>query len=285
MKNSIEWSMERLETERVSAGSTGESPATISPEWNESDIYVAPVKESTTRSIDMDKLRLQGIVTAADAPGNSVEEWRMLKRPILFNAFGNQTTAVKNRNLVVVTSAFPGEGKTFTALNLGMSIAMEVDTTVLLVDSDVVRPSLSELLGLQRLPGLIDVLLDGAVGLSDVIVNTDMPRLKVLPSGICHSRSTELLASEQMSRTAAELSDRYPDRIVIFDAPPLLVTSQANVVAHQAGQIILVVEAGETPQQAVKDAITQLGADKIIGTVLNKTHRSAGSGYYGYYGR
>lgn len=285
MKNSIEWSIERLETERSNTGSTCEPPATISPEWDESDIYVAPVKEPTIHSLDMDKLRRQGIITAADAHGNSVEEWRMLKRPVLFNAFGNQTTAVKNRNLVVVTSAFSGEGKTFTALNLGMSIAMEVDTTVLLVDSDVVRPSLSELLGLQRLPGLLDVLLDGAGGLSEVIVNTDMPRLKVLPAGSSHSRSTELLASEQMSRMAAELSARYPDRIVIFDAPPLLVTSQANVVAHLAGQIILVVEAGKTPQQAVKDAITQLGADKIIGTVLNKSHRSAGSGYYGYYGR
>lgn len=269
---------------RTSVGSTRIPQALVSPERNESGIHGEGIKEPATRSIDLAKLRQQGFITAADAHGNSVEEWRMLKRPVLFNAFGTQSAAVKNRNLVVVSSALPGEGKTFTALNLGMSIAMEVDTTVLLVDSDVVRPSLSELLGMQGLPGLIDVLLDGTVELPDVIVNTDVPRLKVLPAGISHSRSTELLASEQMIRMAAELSARYPDRIVIFDAPPLLVTSQANVVAHLAGQIILVVEAGRTPQQAVKDAIAQLGSDKLIGTVLNKSHRSAGSGYYGYYG-
>lgn len=245
-------------------------------------------KESGSRDVhhlDMEALKKNGILTPDQERTKFAEEFRMIKRPLLMNAFGKGAAPVARGNMIMVTSAMPGEGKTYNALNLAMSMTMEMDSTVLLVDSDVVKPSLTGQLGLEGYPGLIDLLLDSSMHLGDVIINTDIPRLRVLPAGKKHVRSTELLASEQMNRIATELSERYSDRIILFDAPPLLATTEATVLAHLVGQILLIVEAGKTSEQAVKEAISLLNKDKVIGTVLNKSRGSFGSGYYGgYYG-
>ena len=236
--------------------------------------------------LNFETLRAQGYLTPHSAQSQLAEEMRLLKRPLLRNAFGKGAAPVRYGNLISVTSALPGEGKTFTTLNLAMSMAMEMDTTVLMVDADVVKPSLTRLLGLDEQPGLIDVLLHPELDIGSVIVPTDMPKLRVIPAGRRHAHSTELLASEQMERIAIELSERYPDRVVVFDAPPLLVTSQASVLSQLAGQIMVVVEAGKTPQSAIKDAVAHLDKDKVIGMVLNKGRRAFGTEYYygGYYG-
>ena len=201
------------------------------------------------------------------------------------NAFKTELDQVEFRNAVMITSAIAGEGKTYTSMNLGLSMAMERNNTVLLIDSDVVKGSLSKLLGLDGSLGLVDLLLNPKLSLEDVIVSTDIARLKILPAGRPNPQSTELLASERMTNLAKDLSVRYSDRIVLYDAPPLLATSQAKVLTNLVGQILLVVEAGQTPRDLVKESVTMLDKNKIIGVVLNKNKISANKAYYGgYYG-
>lgn len=280
--SSIEKAAERLQVQQKAPDDPDQAPS-------RAEQPAQPKAESPDSNgvhVDFERLQDEGILTPMKAQGLEAEEYRLLKRPLLMNAFGKGAAIVENGNLVVVTSALPGEGKTFTTINLAMSMAMERDTTVLLVDSDVIKPSLSKMLGLSNYPGLTDVLADEQVDLGDLILRTDVPKLRILPAGRSHAHSTELLASAAMSELAEELSRRYPDRIVLFDAPPLLATSQAHVLADIAGQILMVVEAGRTPQHAVQDAISKLDQDKVVGLTLNKTRQSRGGDYYygGYYG-
>lgn len=229
-----------------------------------------------------------GFLTPATERGKFSEEYRTLKRPLLKNAFGKGAVPVERGNLIMVVSALPGEGKTFTSLNLAMSMAMERDTSVLLVDADVVKPTLTKLLGLDNRPGLIDILLDTQLNLSDVIVRTNVPKLNLLPSGRMHQNSTELLASDEMERIASELAHRYADRVIVFDAPPLLATTEAPVLCQLAGQILMVVEAGKTPQHIITEAVSRIDDTKIVGMLLNKGRKFLNQEYggdYGYYGQ
>lgn len=215
-----------------------------------------------------------------------LNEYRQIKRPLLLNAFGAQAQGQKNTNLIMVTSAISGEGKTFTTMNLAISIAMERDKTVLMVDCDDARSSLTRALNLSSSPGITDILLGTVSDVEDIIVNTDIDKLKVIPSGEMNAYSTELFASQKMEALLSELAQRYSDRIILFDAPPLLMTSQTKVLAHHVGQVIIVVEEGKTPQRAIVDAISQLDPNLIIGTVLNKRKKSGMGDYYGgFYGQ
>ncbi len=233
--------------------------------------------------IDVDRLRELGMLEPDAAHGQLAEEFRIIKRPILTNAFGQGGQQIQNANLVLVTSSLPGEGKTFTAVNLALSIAAERDKTVLLVDADVIKPSTSQLLGVDSRAGLIDIL-ERRVTVADALLRTDIPKLTVLPAGRRHPHATELLASEEMNRLAQEMSRRYPDRVIVFDSPPLLATTQASVLAAHVGQVLLVVEAEATPQYIVKEAAAMLADCQVVGCVLNKTNQGFGLGYYAYYG-
>ena len=230
-------------------------------------------------------LEAHGMVTPSLSDSRQAEEYRQIKRPLMMNISGRGASITERGNVIMVTSALAGEGKTYTTINLAMSIATERDHSVLIVDCDVIKHSLSSLFGLDQRPGLIDVL-DGSVSsVRDVVVNTDVASLKILPAGHTHNYSTELLSSDGMGHVMDELASRYHDRIIIFDSPPLLMTSQSVVLASHAGQIIVVVEEGVTPQNAVLDAISKLDPHKAIGTVLNKRSRlSPGEHYGGYYG-
>ncbi len=236
-------------------------------------------------SIDFAELKRLGFLGPNEQRSRQAEEYRTIKRPLLFNAFGKGSAAGERQNLILVTSAMPGEGKTFTSINLAISMAMEQDFTVLLVDTDDVRRSTSNLLGVDDCAGLVDVLQDPEMSLKDIIVPTNLPRLKVLPVGRSSGQTPELLGSERMQHLVRELSVRYSDRIVIFDSPPLLATSQSTVLSQFMGQILVVVEAGRTPLQAVLDSVAQLDRDKAIGMVLNKSPKAFSGDYYGgYYG-
>ncbi|MFC1685097.1 XrtA-associated tyrosine autokinase [Pseudomonadota bacterium] len=234
--------------------------------------------------LPLDKLKSAGMVTH-DAPRSRIaEEYRSIKRPLLMNIAGKGATIIDNANLVMVTSALEGEGKTFSAINLALSIAMEQDKTVLFVDADISKASAGKLLGLPGdLPGLIDVLLDRGKGIEEMLVQTNIPNLRLLPAGQASDHATELLASEAMHSVMLELSQRYSDRVIIFDSPPLLMTTEASVLANLMGQIVFVVAADQTSQAAISEAITHLGEDKIIGMVLNKANRKIGAKHgYGY---
>jgi exopolysaccharide/PEP-CTERM locus tyrosine autokinase len=234
--------------------------------------------------LDLARLRDLGFITP-DAPMNQIaDEFRVIKRPIIRNALGKEGIRVKNGNLVMVTSALPGEGKTFTSLNLALSVATEYDNTVLLVDGDVAHPTLPALLGAPHSPGLLDLLTRDDVDVSDALVKTNVEKLSLLPAGSRHRRSTELLASEQMASLLRELASRYSDRIIIFDSPPLLATTEARVLASLMGQIVMVVAADSTSQHAVSQALATIDNCEIVLMLLNKASRSDVGAYYGYYG-
>lgn len=239
--------------------------------------------------LDFAKLSALGFVTPDIPRSRIADEYRILKRPLLANASAVRPSPVKHSNLIMVTSSVPGEGKTFSAVNLAMSMATELDRTVLLVDADVARPSLPGLLGLPPAKGLLDALEDKSIDLGEVLLRTNVEKLSILPSGTPHSHATELLASAAMADLLEELSARYADRIVIFDSPPLLVTTEARVLATQMGQIVFVVRAESTLQSDVKRALSTIESCPIKLMVLNQARAAdeGANGYgYGYgYGR
>lgn len=245
---------------------------------------VAEAANARRIEIDFARLKAHGFVTP-DAVGSQIaEEFRVIKRPIIRNALGQGGAKVKHGNLVMVTSALPSEGKTFTSLNLALSIATEVDSTVLLVDGDVAHPAIPSLLGAPHGPGLLDLLTSDKLDFADALLKTNIEKLSVLPAGTRHRRSTELLASEQMASLLREIASRYSDRIVIFDSPPLLATTEARVLAANMGQIVMVVAADNTSQHALNQALATIESCEIVMMVLNKASRTDVGAYYGYYG-
>lgn len=247
---------------------------------------VSPSSDVTSRYVELDLARLDtmGLVVPSAPRSQIAEEFRVIKRPILANAHGKGAAPVDNGNLIMVTSSVPGEGKSFNSINLAMSIAMEMDNRVLLVDADVARPSILNLLGLPPARGLMDVLLEEGVGLPDVMLRTNVEKLTLLPAGMMHKNATELLASSAMRSLLVELAHRYPDRIIIFDSPPLMVTTEAPVLAQSMGQLVLVVEAGRTTHTMVKQALSKVQGCPVKMLVLNKARYARTDGYYGYYG-
>ena len=231
--------------------------------------------------LDLSRLAALGFVTP-DMPRTRIaDEFRILKRPLIANASKGKTVPIRRGNLIMVTSSVPAEGKTFSAVNLAMSLAMEKDQTVLLVDADVARPSLPNLLGLPPGKGLLDVLDNKSIDLNHVLLRTNVEKLTILPSGNSHPHATELLASASMAKLLEDLSARYADRLIVFDSPPLLVTTEARVLATQMGQIVFIVHAESTLQADVKRALATIENCPVKLMVLNQA-RTVGQGAHGY---
>ena len=243
----------------------------------------APTPASVSRrvEIDLDALAAAGIVSPNAPRSQIADQFRVIKRPLISNAMGKGASVIANGNLIMVTSAVAGEGKSFTAINLALSIATELDNTVMLVDADVARPSVLRVLGLPPSPGLLDLVLDESIDMSSVLLKTNIDKLSILPSGTPHERATELLASDAMIRLLKNVASRYPDRIVIFDSPPLLLTTEARVLASHMGQIVMVVKAESTLQADVQNALSAIHSCPVKLLVLNQA-RSASNGGYGY---
>lgn len=296
MTSSIEKAAQRLEQLRKAGASLPEGivrsedaamqqmTRPISPaEFTATDAPIAtPSKPSSkTVQIDLTALAAAGFVTPHAPRSATTDQFRVIKRPLLDNATGKGASLAVNGNLIMVTSALPEEGKSFTAINLAMSMAMELNHTVMLVDADVARPSIMKKLGLQPAPGLLDLLLDETVGLSDVLLRTNIENLTLLPTGLPHPRATELLASDAMATLLEDMAKRYSDRIIIFDSPPLLITTEARVLASHMGQVVIVVQAEKTLQSEVQQALATIENCPIRLMVLNQA-RSRGLGAYGY---
>ncbi len=241
-----------------------------------------PVPAVTSRSVelDLDLLATNGVLTPSAPRSRVGDQFRVIKRPLLQNASGKGASRPAHGNLIMITSALPGEGKTFTALNLAMSIAAEVDHTVMLVDADVARPAVMQALGLAEGQGLLD-LIDGTAQMHEVLLRTNIDKLTILPSGTPHQRATEMLASEGMRRLLDDMASRYSDRIIIFDSPPLLLTTESRVLATHMGQIVVVVQAGRTKQSDVRDALDAIETCPIRMMLLNQV-RSEPEPVYGY---
>ena len=233
--------------------------------------------------LDLEILSAAGIIRPDSPRSQIADEYRVIKRPLIDNAMGKGASPIKDGNLIMVTSAMPGEGKTFTAANLAMSIAMELDNTVMLVDADVARPTLLKRLGLPPALGLLDVLVDESVKLPQVLLRTNVEKLSILPSGTAHPRATELLASDAMVRLLEEMASRYADRIIIFDSPPILVTTEARTLASHMGQVVIVVRAESATHNDIKSALATLKDCPVKLMLLNGAKSSALDGYgYGY---
>ena len=233
--------------------------------------------------LDLDAIAASGLLVPSQTRTLLASEFRVIKRPLIANAMNKGNSAINNANLIMVTSALPGEGKTFTAINLAISIAMEMDNTVMLVDADVARPAVLSMLGLPPTEGLLDVVTANSLDISGVLLRTNIEKLSILPSGTQHPRATELLASEAMIHLLDDMARRYPDRIIVFDSPPLLATTEARTLATHMGQIVVVVQAGGTAQAAVKEALSTIEACAIKMMVLNQATQPASERYgYGY---
>jgi len=268
-------------------GSSHASPfiaTTVEPIFSDPDASVME-GNSQVQSINLARLHRMGVVSPDAEKSKIAEEFRIIKRPLIANAFGQGAARVKNGNLIMVTSSLPGEGKSFCAINLAISMAMEMDRTVLLIDADVAKPRIPEYLGIHADKGLLDVLQDKNLKLSDVMIKTDIAKLTILPAGRTYKRATELLASAAMTRLIEDIGNRYPDRIILFDSPPLLATSESSVLATHMGQIVMVVEAEKTSQDAVREALSHIQSCEVVGMLLNKTTPTPGADYYyGHYG-
>ncbi len=239
-------------------------------------------------NIDLAGLAAAGIVNPYASRSQTADQFRVIKRPLIRNAMGKGASPIAHGNLIMVTSALAGEGKTFTAINLAMSMATELDYTVMLVDADAPRPSVMKVLGLPEGPGLLDLVAGESTDMSNVLLKTNIEKLTILPIGTSHARATELLASEAMIQLLDEMENRYPDRLIIFDSPPLLLTTEAPVLASHMGQIVVVVQAGRTLQSEVRQALATIEACPVKLMVLNQARTSFKGGYrygegdYGY---
>jgi Mrp family chromosome partitioning ATPase len=259
-------------------------------------------RQSRSVEVDMAKLANAGYLVPGSPRSTLADEFRGIKQPVLKNARSDPAAPIRLGNLIMVTSALPGEGKTFCALNLALSIASEVDSSVLLVDADVVRPAILERLGLASAAnasggtanpngssssstsykGLLDLLTDSTLDMSEVILKTNVPKLSVLPAGTPRINSTELLGSKSMEELLEDISSRYADRIVIFDAPPLLATTESRVLAARMGQILMVVAEGITGRDDISQAFAAVQACPIVMSMLNRSGHSSEHQQYGY---
>jgi receptor protein-tyrosine kinase len=255
----------------------------------ESAVADADVKATNQKHeihIDFSRLSELNFVSLATERRLISEEYRVIKRKLINNAFGPLSTTLNHPNLILVSSTRPGEGKTFTSVNLALSIALEQDKTVLLVDTDVLRPNVARTLDIQVPLGLTDYLSGDDVKVNDILYSTNVERLKIIAAGRPHHLSTELLASDKMVALANEFASRYPDRIVIFDAPPLLGITETAVLASMCGQAVVVLEENKTKLNELEKALSLLPKELAVGFVINKAYYSRDKGYgygYGYY--
>jgi len=247
---------------------------------------VSVAAEHLGPTIHVNRAHLQelGVLAPDSVQQRIADEFRRVKWPLLGAAFGRSTESVPRGNVIMVASAMPDEGKTFCAANLALSVAQERDCSVLLVDADIARTRLSEAFGINKLPGLVDLLSNPGAELRRLVAATDIPGLRVLSAGQKSARAPELLASQKMDDLIAQLSRDAPDQIVIFDSSPLLATNEAQVLSRLVGQVLVVVRAGSTPAPAVSEALALLDRTKAISLMLNQVQRLWHSPrYYGDY--
>lgn len=231
--------------------------------------------------LDMDRLRNRGMLPPDDAQRRHVSQIRAIKNQLLRTA---RASGSASDRVIMITSPLSGDGKTFSSISLALSLATERDFHVLLVDGDVPKPSVGQLFGIDSALGLLDAARDRSLDVEPMIVGTDMPGLDLLAAGRGGAEAAEVMSSAGMRGVIERLS-AVPNRIVLLDSPPLLQTSEAAVLAHYAGQVLLVVREAVTPQRAVQESLTMLGERAGVSLVLNGATDSRLEQYYYGYGR
>lgn len=228
-------------------------------------------------------LQAQGYLPEAAQERRIANQYRAIKRPILqrMRAMAAKSKPGEGAQLLMVTSALPGDGKTFTSISLARSIAREQAISALLVDADFIKTHISRILGAHKDPGLMDALADESLDVETLVRPTDVTGLSFLPAGRQRDSATELLASARLKAVMARLSAWDPRRVILLDTAPLLLSTDSRELAQVVRQVVLVVRSGSTPQLAVKEAISRIDKEKLTGLVLNQNEVKANS-YYGY---
>jgi len=288
----VEQALKKLQQARDAGGQRPPAPTPVSPtlahDARDPLAQTLPTRivvPERSVQVNASGLRAAGFLAPDSQERRIANEFRHIKRPLIAQALGRGGAKIQNGRLIMVTSSLPGDGKTFTSINLALSMAQEMDLSVLLVDSDVAKRHISRLLGVEGERGLMDVLRDESADIDAVVHSTEVPGLCVLPAGKPSENATELLASPRMEQVIRHLGSRADSRIVLFDSPPILLTSESRALASSVGQIVLVVCAGVTPQRAVFDALDILGEGKSISIVLNQADEGRSGEYgYSYYG-
>jgi exopolysaccharide/PEP-CTERM locus tyrosine autokinase len=246
---------------------------------------VPPARTGVIR-IDRDALAAAGMIVPGAAVGALAEEFRLVKRALLLTARAVAGQDVARARTVLVCSANPGEGKTYCAINLALSLAAEQDIAVLLVDADFAQPDVLNRLGVNDAPGLLDALADRSIDPEALVIPTDVPQLSILPAGARRVSDTELLASGRAREVLARLLSADGNRIIIFDSPPALAASPASVLAEMVGQVLLVVRADRTSEGDLRKAVALLDACDDLQLVLNAVAYQLGTRRFGsYYGQ
>jgi exopolysaccharide/PEP-CTERM locus tyrosine autokinase len=239
---------------------------------------------AASRFVKIDRMRLRaaGFVPDEALERRFADQYRRIKRPILMQVQSLTAAHAPGARLVLMASALPGDGKTFTSINLALSMARERDISVVITDADVAKPHISRIFGVDQEPGLLDALVDDTIDIESLVLPTDVPGLSMLPAGRPQEAATELLASARMDQVITRLTARDPRRIVLLDSPPILLSSESRALLQIAGQVVLVVRAGVTPRRAVQEAIGYVGEGKPLGLILNQSLLALSEGYYGY---
>ena len=266
---------------KPASGNVDDVPLLAEPRAPRARIGTGPLVE-----IDLAALRANGILPPESEERELADQYRTIKRPLLKNAFQpSEAAGEASPRSVMITSALPSDGKTFTAINLALSVARERDFSVVLVDADVAKRDVTGLLGLSNAPGMLDVLANPGRSIESVVAPTNVPGLSILPAGTFTENATELLASARMREVMDSLIALDPQCMIMLDSPPILLTTEAPVLASLFGQILLVVRAARTPQQAVQEAIRIIGPNRRVSLVLNGADVVGPAGYqYGGYG-
>lgn len=289
----VEKAVEKLKTLSV------ESPAPVPAE--EEAMHVAPTVERLRERtqvaddrpmepvpapyhVDLTALKRMGLLLADnEADRKLADELRRIKRPLLNNAMGKGTKTFVRGNRILVASAEPGEGKTFAAVNLALSLAREADFEVLLVDGDIPKSDITHIFGLDGKLGLMDAVADDKLAPAEIILRTDVPNLQVVPAGKRHPLVAELFRSRRMEYVLDELGGHNQRRLVVFDSAPLLLAPESHVLASHMGQVVVMVAAGRTRRQALNSALQNLSDTQHVGLVLNMSRLPASEDYHNYY--
>jgi protein-tyrosine kinase len=230
--------------------------------------------------IDLLRLESKGFISQDGSRQGINEQFRSIKRTLLKSMnLPKKVDGEKSQNMIMITSVRSNEGKTFNAINLALSVAFEKDKTVLLVDSDVINPSVNKVLDFEVEKGIVEYLRGDFDDIGDAILHTNIKNLKIIPAGKPSNLTNELLASDRMKNLTEELSERYSDRVIIFDSPPLLGITETPIIANLMGQAVIIVEENVTSLSELKAATKDLSPTLPVGVIINKSTRTNKSTY------
>jgi protein-tyrosine kinase len=258
---------------------TGSAQSSSKPHSQQSAVESVPLAKRLP--VDLNSLRVSGYLPDEERERQFTDQYRRIKQPLIEKALSSGEGAGESR-IILVASAVPGDGKTFTSINLALSMALERDISVLLVDSDVAKQHISGIFGLRDQKGLLDALVDETLDPESLVVPTNIRGLAILPAGNRVDGMAELISSNRMRSIAMSLCAQNPRRILLLDSPPLLITNEGRSLVRIAGQVVLVVRTGVTPRHAVEAAVELFDPKQAGGVILNQVKVGLTEGYYGY---